>query len=227
MSLANLVRRMTEAGAPPEAIAIALEEIETIQASLDARRTADRDRKRDQRERQKTSNVTGQSEDSPETVTPESDGRVFLDKKAPQTPEKIKPIPCVRETRVRLGYHRMPEGWQPSKTIPPQLQAKIDQWPPGAFGDEVAALKRWAANAEDKNGKGRKLDWDKAFWNWIGRRHDERYSRDQANRGSNGRLGGPRTDPTLELVRSARAAQREDRGDNGQTRPALPAGQFG
>lgn len=64
MSLAALVRRMTEAGAPPEAIALAIEEIEAIQASLDARRTSDRDRKRAQRERRNTADVTGQSEDS-------------------------------------------------------------------------------------------------------------------------------------------------------------------
>lgn len=88
MSIANLIRRMTEAGAPPEAIAIAVEEIEAIQACLDSRREADKLRKRAQRERQKTEDVTGQSEDSPETVTP----MVSLDKKVSQTLPKIKPI---------------------------------------------------------------------------------------------------------------------------------------
>lgn len=197
MSLANLVRRMTEAGAPPEAIAIALEEIEAIQASLDARRVADRDRKRAQRERQKNSNVTGQSEDGHGTVTDISAARVSLDKKAPQTPEKINPIPCVRETRARLGYHRLPGGWLPAKPYPAELRAKLDQWPPGALPDEIAAFKRWAANAEDKNGKGRKLDWDKALWNWLGRRHDERYGRTNT-------LG--RNQPTDGLSSTARAA---------------------
>lgn len=178
MSLANLVRRMTEAGAPPEAIAIALEEIEAVQASLDARRNADRDRKRAQRERQISSNVTGQSGDSHGTVTDISAARPSLDKEtSPRPPKENNPIPCVREARARLGYHRLPEGWRPTKSYPAELQAKLDQWPPGSLPDEIAAFKRWAANAEDKNGKGRKLDWHKALWNWLGRQHDERCRR--------------------------------------------------
>lgn len=61
---------MSDAGAPAEAIALAVEAIEAMQVSLDARRTADRDRKRAQRARRKSANVAGQSEDNPETVTP-------------------------------------------------------------------------------------------------------------------------------------------------------------
>lgn len=174
MSLATLIRRMTDAGAPPEAIAIAVEEIEAIQACLDARRTADRDRKRAQREAQKSANVTGHSGDSHGTVTGQTPPP---NKETPQTPKEINPRPCVRGTRARLGYHRLPEGWRPSKPFPAPLQAKVDQWPPGALDDEIAAMKRWAANADDKNGKGRKLDWDKALWNWLGRRHDEQHRR--------------------------------------------------
>lgn len=220
MSISTLIRRMTDAGAPPEAIALAVEEIEAMQASLDARRAADRDRKRAQRERQKSSTVTGQSEDSHGTVTAMSGDRVSLDKKAPQTPEKIKPIPCVRETRARLGYHRLPEGWRPTKPLPEPLQAKIDQWPPGAFDDEVAALKRWAANAEDKNGKGRKLDWDKALWNWLGRRHDELYRHRQSSNNITS-LRGHRPDPALDLLRAASAA--EDRENSWGAGPSVPA----
>lgn len=88
MSLANMVRRMGEAGATAEAIAIALEEIEALESALDARRAADRDRKRAQRERQKTTNVTGHSGDIPGTVTPMSAQK----KSAPRPPEK-KPAP--------------------------------------------------------------------------------------------------------------------------------------
>jgi hypothetical protein len=174
MSIAALIRRMTDAGAPPEAIAIAVEEIEALQMSLDARRAADRDRKRAQRERQKEANVTGQSEDSHGTVTPIVTVRVSPDKKAPQTPKEITPS-RVCETRAR-GWHRLPEDWSP-RALPSPVQAKVDLWPPGSLDDELASFRRWAANAENKNGKGRKLDWDQAWRNWIGRRHDERYSR--------------------------------------------------
>lgn len=174
MSIANMVRRMGEAGASPEAIAIAMEEIEALQIALEARRNADRDRKRAQRERQKTNDVTGHSGDSHGTVTPLSDSPLSLDKKAPD-PKKLNPIPCARESRARDGYHRLPEGWRPTKPLPPRIQAKVDQWPPGALESELARLHLWAANAKNEQGKGRKLDWDKAWWNWIERRDDEHY----------------------------------------------------
>jgi hypothetical protein len=162
---------MTEAGAPPEAIALAVEEIEALQEIVDARRSADRDRKRAQRERQKAADVTGQS-GTCHNVVPL---RVSPDKeKSPTPPKEINPIPCASRAR---GFHRLPEGWRPTKPYPPQLQAKLDQWPPGALEDQIACLKRWAANAPDQNGKGRKLDWDKALWNWLLRVDDERYSR--------------------------------------------------
>lgn len=175
MSLATLTRRMADAGASADMIAIVMEEVEALQLSLNARRTADRDRKREQRERQKSANVTGQSEDSHRTVTATSHDRVSLDKETtPRPPKKLNPS-HVCETRAK-GWHRLPEGWVP-RQLPPQIQAKVDQWPPGALDDEFADFRRWAANAEDKNGKGRKLDWDQAWRNWIGRRHGERYSR--------------------------------------------------
>lgn len=177
MSLATLIRRMSKAGAPAEAIALAVEEIEAMQALLDARRLADRDRKRGQREAEKSAAVLGQSEDSPETVRDMSGEKVSLDKKAPQTPKKLNQS-HVCETRVR-GWHRLPENWTPSRPLPPQIQVKVDQWPPGSLDDELAAMRRWAANAEDKNGKGRKLDWDQAWRNWIGRRHNEQHLRNQ------------------------------------------------
>jgi hypothetical protein len=174
MSIATLIRRMTELGCPNEAIALAVEEIEAVQSALDARRHADRDRKRAQREGQKSANVTGHSEDSPGQDVE----RVSLDKeKSPTPPKEINPIPCARGARTRDGFHRMPEGWRPAKPLPAELLAKITQWPPGAHEDEIASLKRWAANAADSAGKGRKKDWDKFYWNWIGRRHDEHYSR--------------------------------------------------
>jgi hypothetical protein len=125
--------------------------------------------------------------------------RVSLDKKEPQTPKKLNPS-RVCETRAR-GWHRLPEGWRPTKAFPAPLQAKVDQWPPGTLDDEIAALKRWAANAEDKNGKGRKLDWDKALWNWLGRRHDERYSRQQRTNGMGRNQSNDGLSPTTRAAR--------------------------
>jgi hypothetical protein len=173
MSIANLVRRMGELGATHEMIALAVEEVEAAQACLEARRHADRDRKRAQREHEKSADVTGQVTPCHADVT----DRVSLDKEtSPRPPKEINPIPCVR--RARGVWHRLPEDWVP-RPLPAPILAKVDLWPPGCLDDELASFRRWAANAEDKNGKGRKLDWDQAWRNWITRRHDERHG--QAN----------------------------------------------
>lgn len=82
MSVATLIRRMAEAGAPAEAIALAVEAIEAAQAQIEAGRTAARDRKRRQRERNVT--VTGQSRDMDVTVTPHPPSLPS----SPQTPQQ-------------------------------------------------------------------------------------------------------------------------------------------
>lgn len=132
-----------------------------------------------------------------------------LDKETPPTPPKeINPTtPRVCGSRAR-AWHRLPEDWQP-RPLPAPVQAKVDLWPPGAVADEFAAFRRWAANAEDKNGKGRKLDWDQAWRNWIGRRHDERYSKLQC--GTVASLRGSRPDPALDLLRAAERAEEAER----------------
>lgn len=76
-----------------------------------------------------------------------------------------------------VGYHRLPEGWVPVRPLPSKILAKVDQWPPGAIEDELASFHRWAANAENRQGKGRKLDWDKAWASWTERRDGENYGR--------------------------------------------------
>lgn len=67
MSIADLIRSMSAAGAPAEAIALAVEAIEAAHGEVAAKRAVDRDRKRRQRDRSRDSHgtVTGQSEDLP------------------------------------------------------------------------------------------------------------------------------------------------------------------
>jgi hypothetical protein len=116
------------------------------------------------------------SRDIPRTVTTLSHCGFPLIKKGPPDPLK-KLIPSHAPLRARLGFHRMPEGWRPTKAIPSPAASQVDQWPPGKLDDVIACLKRWAANAPDQNGKGRKKDWDKFCWNWLTREHDERFAR--------------------------------------------------
>lgn len=177
VSLATLIRRMTDAGAPPEAIALAVEEIEALQACLDARRTADRDRKRAQREREKTADVTGQSEDCPETVT----DKVFLDKeKSPRPPKEINPFPCVR-TRARVK-HPLPANWQPAPLKGDGQAGMIAACKPAGW------LERQLSKFKDHALQNNRLcsDWDAAWRNWIKQADEmenERISRSAAHTG--------------------------------------------
>lgn len=158
MSIANLIRRMSEIGATPEMIALAVEEVEAIQADLNARRNADRDRKRAQRERQKTADVTGQ-------VTPchgQSRDRVPLDKEIPPRPPKeINPLPCVR-TRAR-AKHPLPQNWQ-AAPLKPDGQAGIiaARRPEGWIERQLSKFKDHALQNNRHCS-----DWDAAWRNWI------------------------------------------------------------
>jgi hypothetical protein len=155
---------MAEAGAPPEAIALAVEELEALQASLDARRIADRDRKRDQRERQKSANVTGQSEDShgtvTDTVSPQSPPL-----KSPPHPLKITPplTPhppqnCARKAR------RLEADWKP-EPLNGKAAEMVACWQAGEVERELAKFKNyWFA----KGGKdAAKLNWQRTWINWL------------------------------------------------------------
>lgn len=73
------------------------------------------------------------------------------------------PQPVSNETVKTTGRaiaHKLPDDWQPILT--PAAQRMVDGWPPGKFGDELAAFRDHAAD------KGRKSkDWQAAFRTWI------------------------------------------------------------
>jgi hypothetical protein len=153
---------MTDAGAPPEAIALAVEEIEALQLALDSRRNADRDRKRAQRERRKSASVTGHSEDSHGTVTPNPSP----DKVSPQTPLQNNPNPSPpynppasqrRGTRLPDNFE-MPDEWI-------VWAAGKRGWSRADAREEGECFVRfWQA----KPGREAcKLDWLKTWQNWV------------------------------------------------------------
>jgi len=202
----ELVALMAEAGTPPNllaAIARALFAGEEGRRALDARLRSERARKLRARGRfepeteeaegsdgQVTArDVTGESVTARDVTGQHVPARDVPShpspNKSPPDPQKLTPNPCERDPRAsgrargsaRPGYHRLPEGWRPTRPLPLRTQAKVDQWPPGAIEDELAKLHLWAANAKDEQGRGRKLDWDKAWAKWIERRHDEHFRR--------------------------------------------------
>lgn len=85
MSIAALIRRMADAGASPEAIAIAVEAIEEEQAKDAERRAKNAERKARQR--------AGQSRDSHATVTGRGEDNTSPKKETSPTPPKEKTTP--------------------------------------------------------------------------------------------------------------------------------------
>lgn len=94
-------------------------------------------------------------------------------------------------------FHRLPSNWHPTKPLSSTLAERVALWPPGKLNRELEQLQAWAANAPDVNGKGRKLDWDQAWQNWLRRADDERQS---GNRIGGGK-GDRRDDGFLSALR--------------------------
>ena len=98
MNLAMLVRRMAEAGAPPEAIAIAIEAIEAAQ-SIDAERRRKRAEQKAKERREKRGNGDPSPDGSATVARQDGDSRPThpLDKENPPHPlKKTQPLPSLR-----------------------------------------------------------------------------------------------------------------------------------
>lgn len=85
MSIADLIRKMSEAGASTEVIALAVEAIEGKDMLIEAKRAAERDRKRRQR--------SGQSRDSHGTVTGHPPSPLSDKETSPTPPKEINSPP--------------------------------------------------------------------------------------------------------------------------------------
>lgn len=191
---AEILDALLAAGATAEMIVAAVKADAAKDAlAVEAKRAKDRERQRRHRESRDVTPCHSDGADSPS-----------LDKSPPQTPLKINPIPCVRDAREGR-WHRLPDEWQPARPLPAAIQAKADQWPPGALDDALADFRRWAVNAANTNGKGRKLDWDQAWRNWVTRRHDERFFRTHPLSGTRPGEGSKPPDGLSPTTRAARA----------------------
>ncbi len=109
MKVSDLMQAMSDAGAPMEAILIAVRAIEERDDALTAKRAIERDRKRRQRAKDDDSHgtVTGQSRDIGGTVTTTTPLSLPLSPQTPQTPTHTPGD----NTRARKGgLPAKPEG---------------------------------------------------------------------------------------------------------------------
>lgn len=212
---AALIAKLIEAGTPAVLVAEVAMELGRAQAAaeiLEQRRKNERDRKARSRD------VTGQD------VT----GRESQDNPSPQSPP-LKSTPDPLKITPPLTPQPIVEGARP-KFSPPD-GVTDGQWKAfrqqrkKALNDRSYTLlcNKLTELADAGWPPGQMIDlaiergWETVF-----------EPRDQSN-GSQAKhsLRGPRADPTLELVRAATAAQREDRRDHGEARLALPASKLG
>lgn len=116
MSIGELIRAMSAAGAPAEAIALAVDAIEAVEAKVDATRAAARDRKRRQRAREAAEGEhSAAARDRSVTVTGQSHPKCDIppapDKKTPD-PKKLTPTPCVHVAPACEAEPELPSPMQ-------------------------------------------------------------------------------------------------------------------
>ncbi len=139
----------------------------------------------------------------------------------PDTPARAAPKPlgtiiveeCVERERAILASPQ----WKSFKAMRRDIKKPVNAT------SQTRILTKLHTLAEAGYPPGEVLDQSTAnCWRGVFKITEEK-DNDRQNRGSGGRLGGPRPDPTLELVRAAAAAEREDSRDHGETRLTLPA----
>lgn len=155
MSIASLIRRMADAGAPPEAIALAVEAIEAEQAKDAARRASAAGRKARQR--------AGQSRDSHATNEEQGEDRVSPKKETSPTPPKEKTTPSTTEPNgsSKTRAARLPVDWVlPGEWRQDAVKAGLPQ---SRIDLEAEKMRDWSLSSPN----GAKRDWRAAWRNWV------------------------------------------------------------
>ncbi|WP_084215004.1 helix-turn-helix domain-containing protein [Sphingomonas sp. Ant20] len=102
------------------------------------------------------------------------------------SPEASPPSRRGRVQAVKVKPFRLPEDWAPVRFADDTVaRAIVDRRGKDWSLRALESFRNWAANAADKDGLGRKADWQKAWSNWI----IEQDNRD-GQRSGNGRVGG-------------------------------------
>ena len=193
LSIAALIRSMATAGAPPEAIAIAVEAIESANQTEIERRA----RRAQAKRRERAATVARQSHDIEATKcdTPSLDKESF-----PHTPFKeINPNPG--HTHARARGTRLLDGWKP-ETCASGTKAGLaiarrgQEWARGA-------LETFTNHWRGKAGRDAcKVDWQATWANWIieaDRRENRNGQRNEQSRTGYGRTA----DALADFVREA------------------------
>jgi hypothetical protein len=213
----DLLNRLAAAGTPMDLImevAETLAEARAAERLLERRREKDRLRKRHSAESVESAEALEIAE-SAETPSPQSPP-------LKSTPDPVKITPPLTPQPIDSRARATP-------LFPPPTGVEAGQW--RAFRQQrkkaltdrayLMICNKLTALAEAGWPPGEMIDLAiERGWETVFEPKDQ--GNGTANR-TNGRMGGPRPDPTLELLRAARAAQRPVDRDHDQARLALPA----
>lgn len=205
MGIAVIMRELMAAGLSGDALCDAIERIEASmpREPMAGTRSKAALRQERYRERKASQNVTKRNTVT-EIVTERNDVTPAVTMELPlDGPPKINikpPLnpPLKHDSAGATGWHRLPADWQPGP-LSKALDAKRAGWPPGWESDQLDRFRSWAANAANTNGKGRKLDWNQAWHNWL-RGNDN----GKPNTGTNLQSGNRAGQPTERLTAGLR-----------------------
>lgn len=168
LKVSELMQAMADAGAPMEAILIAVRAIEAAQDCIEQKRAVERDRKRRQRERDNHGTVTGQSQDSP--VPPPLSRPPNENNSNPPThtppdvttrARKADPFPkpewCSEQIwndlKANRKAKRLPNTASAHAKLIRDLTAMADDdWPPGRLLEAIVA-RGWAAAYDPRDSR--------------------------------------------------------------------------
>jgi hypothetical protein len=150
--------------------------------------------------------------------------------KQPRTtnPKKATPSRGTRAGSRKAEFHRMPPDWKPQRFGDGSEARKVvdtrgQAWAKG----QLEEFRAWAANAEDKDGAGRKLDWQQAFAKWINSADRKDRGNGRAENRRSGSSGGVE-DGFSAAIREAREAVQaggRQAGDDGGVQGLIGMGQ--
>lgn len=199
MTTSDLMEAMSNAGAPFEAILIAIRALEAKDKEIAAREAEAAEKRAKEAARKKEKR--GQSVDSPDNVhgmSVDKSGREAGHESSPPTlplsPNDNNSNPHTpthpdNTSRARKGVRLSPE-WQPNQ-LPENVAALAAQWPPGRLARELEAFRDYWLS---RSANAAKSDWDKTWHNRIRDQHD-RVMRDFRNDQRNNQRTRSRHEP--------------------------------
>ena len=151
---------------------------------------------------------------APDAPTPARRAPKYV--KNPSVPKETSSLSVAREPKSTKP-HRLPNDWNPERFGPDSAAREVvDRRGQSWAKIQLENFRAWAANADDKPGKGRKLDWQSAFAKWINEQ-----DRQEPRNGTIQRNGSPANaksaDGFTSAIREARAI-REAHNDGGMFR---------